>query len=241
MAALTVVSCTPGDSDSESPATPLPETANYTTSRWIENPAVDLMSPDGTFIRAVMEAQRAADLTLVRKRDALDNVGFPGFARAFNNPERADNYFSLPNKGWSYAGTDYYEVVKFSRDGETRTAGVCNYKSMTASKPPGNDLYETVATDKYGFGSVITYSPNPDLPIEKQHTPPAMQRGPANRPTDDVFGTWVITDITPLIAGRLPCGKPAPGTPPDRPDPFVSPEPPPSLPPQPGWPGGGVS
>ncbi|BBX29000.1 hypothetical protein GCM10009632_50750 [Mycolicibacterium alvei] len=199
---------------------------------------MDLMSADGTFIRAVMEAQRAADLALVRKREALDNTGFPGFARAFNNPELADEYFSLPNKGWSYAGTDYYEVVEFGRDGEMRTAGVCNYKSMTASKRPGNDLYETVAADNYGFGSIITYGPNPNLPTEKQHTPPAMQRGPANRPTDDVFGTWVITDITALVGGRLPCGKPAPGTPPGRTDRHTSPEPPASLPPDPGWPDG---
>lgn len=233
---LALVSCGTHNSDPDLPTAMQVETINRITSRWIANPAVDLMSPEGTFIRAAMESQRGADLSLARKRDALEGGGFPGFARAFHNPELADEYFSISNKGWVYAGTDYFEVVEFSGDGKNWTAAVCNYRSMTASKRPGRDTYETVAGATNGFGSIFTFGPDPELTTEQQRTPPGNQRGPENRPTNDVFGTWVITDITPVVEGRLHCGKPAPGTPPGRSDPVTSPDPPPSLPPEPGWP-----
>lgn len=235
VATLLLTSCNQEPTERPSPD-PQPQVGNRTSSRWIENPSVDLMSSEGTFIRAVVESLHAADVSLARKRDALAEGGFPGFARAFNNPGLADEYFSINNQGWSYAGTSYYEVVEYSRTGDIRKAGVCNYKSMTAAKRPGSNEYETSATPSTGFGSIFTFSPDPRLTPDQQISPPPHQRGPADRPSEDVFGTWIVIDMTSLVGGRLPCAKPAPGTPSDRPDPYIWPEPPPALSPQPGWP-----
>jgi hypothetical protein len=56
-----------------------------------------------------------------------------------------------------------------------------------------------------------------------------------------VFGTWVITKIDLVTDKTLPqChNKYAPGVPADRPDKYLSADPAPVLPPDPGWPEAG--
>lgn len=211
------------------------------SNRWIENPALDLMSPEGTFVRAAIESLNRVRFGEGQGMAAIAAAGYPGFPRAFNNANDPEASAGNARKDQTQVGTLYWEVVRFSTDGDVFTAGVCSYGSMAATKTP--DGYESSGRRlPSGSAKVITFGPSPDLPADQQIAPKNRQRGPARSPSTDVFGTWVLTDIKNLGANLdLPeCEtRLAPGTPEDAPeDYYVSPSPPPALPPSPGWPEG---
>jgi hypothetical protein len=243
-ATLVLPSCT----HPEQPA-PQPSSADrfQITFRWILNPSVDLMSPEGTFIRATAESWRESWDAFGRGMDAIRERGYPGFDRAYNHSY--DRAGTTPSDYWTnqvggtrpsdgpYVGTSYFEVVALRRDGDRFSADVCAYNSQTAGKTK-DGRYESRGAA--ASPDTFTFGPDPKLPPDQQHSPMANQRGPARRPADDVFGTWVLIDMTSIDRTALAerCKKLAPGTPADRPDPSVSTDPPPTLPPDPGWPQG---
>ncbi|WP_050545689.1 hypothetical protein [Mycobacteroides abscessus] len=234
VAALLLTSCT-----HDKPKEPAPawEDKNRTTTQWIPNPAVDLMSPEGTFIRASIESWRAAQSAPGRGLDAIRAGGYPGFDHALNNvwkPESVGGTVRLQTIG---VGTLYREIVELRRDGDKYTAGICTYPSQTAAQEPDGQ-YSSKGSDDLGYGWWLTFGPDPKLPAEQQHSPLPNQRGPAQRPVDNVFGTWVILDTNPSATDLPQCKKLAPGTPENWPKPYVRPDPPPTLPPDPGWPEG---
>jgi hypothetical protein len=99
-------------------------------------------------------------------------------------------------------------------------------------------LVALVLTLPSGSATIITSGPDPA--VGHQTPPKSAQRGPANTPKTDVFGTWVLTGVKVLGADvEFPqCATTlAAGTPPDTPDDdHVSPAPPPTLPAGPAWP-----
>ncbi|SID05155.1 Uncharacterised protein [Mycobacteroides abscessus subsp. abscessus] len=233
-ASLLMASCT-----HDTPKAPAPWDSNdRTTVRWIPNPAADLMSPEGTFIRAAMESWRAAQVGQGQGMDAISAGGYPGFDHAFNNVWKAGEVGGTVRFEHPLVGTDYYEVVALTRDGDRYKAGVCNYTSQMAGQLEDGQ-YSGPGPKPMNGGEWITFGPDPKLPADQQHAPPAQQKGPAERPTDNVFGTWVLFDYDPRIATTLPqCVKFAPGTPTNLLDPKKRSDPPPTLPPDPGWPEG---
>ncbi|SHT83687.1 Uncharacterised protein [Mycobacteroides abscessus subsp. abscessus] len=236
-AALLLVSCT-----HDSPKAPAPWDSNdHTTARWIPNPVADLMSPEGTFIRATMESWRAAQAGQGYGLDAIRAGGYPGFDHAFNAPNtpwKPEEVGGTVRYERPLVGTVYYEIVALSRDGDRYKAGVCAYTSQSAGQLEDGQ-YSGPGPKPTNGGEWITFGPDPKLSADQQHAPPAHQKGPAKRPTDNVFGTWVLFDYDPQIATTLPqCVKFAPGTPTNLPNPKKVSEPPPTLPPDPGWPEG---
>lgn len=239
-AELLVSGCT-----TNSPAPPAPEkrdSVNVST-RWIANPSLDLMSPEGTFVRAAMESWDASRWSLDKGMDGINTAGYPGFAHAFNSVMRPD-WLAQGAKGDITVGTAYYEVVSFTHASDKYTAGVCIYNSLTWTRNlVGN--YQRGGPKPTGMGVWLTFGPDPKTPAAQQKTPPPQQKGPVRRPTDNVFGTWLILDYDVLTAATtLPqCVKFAPDTPPaPAPDQFGwywSSDPPPVLSPEPGWPDGG--
>ncbi len=209
------------------------------SNRWIQNPAMDLMSPEGTFVRAAVESLDRVGYGRGTGIAAIADAGYPGFSRAFNNVRDPDT-FGLPGgKDQDEVGTMYWEVVATRRQGDLITAGVCGYGSMTAGKVYGG--YRSSGRQlPAGSARWLTFGPDHALPGIEQISPPPNQRGPRRTPVDNVFGTWVLKDYRVLGANiDLPqCGNTlAPGTPPDAPDEyFVQPHPLPALPPDPGWP-----
>lgn len=178
--------------------------------------------------------------------EALRDGGYPGFEHAYqaeygkqrgNKPgEYGGSGFGISSySGQFEVGTMYYEIVGFRRDGDRMTADVCEYRNMTATRQPDGKTYISFGSTP---GSGWSYTFGPDPSAAEQHAPPAKQRGPAAKPTDNVFGSWVVLDFTSLPDKGRECGKLAPGTPPDWPNPYTRSDPPPTLPPDPGWPQG---
>ncbi|MGE2717593.1 hypothetical protein ACQI4L_26330 [Mycolicibacterium litorale] len=208
------------------------------TNRWIDNPVIDLMSPEGTFVRAAVESLDRVRFGAGQGIKAIEDAGYPGFTRAFNGVDDLDDVAGNARKDQAIVGTLYWEVVRFSVDQGVYTAGVCSYGSMAATKVWNG--YKSSGRRSSGSARVISFRPDPTIPPDQQRAPKSHQRGPAGSPVNDVFGTWVLSENKVLGANvELPqCEeKLAPGTPPDAPeDYYVSTEPPPTLSPIPGWP-----
>lgn len=233
--ALLLTSCT-----HDAPKATAPWDSNdHTTTRWIPNPAADLMSSEGTFIRAAIESWDRAWSGQGQGMDAIRAGGFPGFDHAFNNVWKPEEVGGTVRFERPLVGTAYYEIVALTSDGNHHRAGVCHYTSQTAGQL-ADGQYSGPGPKPAGGGEWITFGPDPKLSPDQQQSPPAHQQGPAARPADSVFGTWVILEYSPLTAkDPLPqCDKFAPGTPTNLSDPKKMPDPPPTLPPDPGWPEG---
>ncbi|MDO3058017.1 hypothetical protein [Mycobacteroides abscessus] len=236
---LLAAGCHRGDQPqptTSSPADGLDKYKPNVSGRWIANPAIDLMSPEGTFIRAAFESWERADHSLRRDVDTVDAGGYPGFVRALGNSISPALVTGGAGGGW--AGTIYYEVVSFRQEGNQFVAGVCYYLSALSQNSLGR--YERGGPPN-STGHWFTFGPDPAVAPDQQHEPPANQKGPALRPSGNVFGTWVITKIDLVTDKTLPqChNKYAPGVPADRPDKYLSADPAPVLPPDPGWPEAG--
>lgn len=226
----------------EKPKEPAPvwEDKDHSTMRWIANPVADLMSPEGTFVRAITESYRAAQSAPGAGIDAIRAGGYPGFDHAFNNAWRPEGVGGTVRYPYENVGTRYAEIVELRREGDQFTAGVCEYGSLTAGKLP-DGTYESNGSKSLGHAQWLTFGPDPKLPAGQQHSPLRSQRGPARRPANNVFGTWVLTHIN-IAATDLPqCNKLAPGTPDNWPKSYVRPDPPPTLPNDPGWPEGNLA
>lgn len=230
LAAL-LTSCTHG----ETPQQPAPpENLDHSTVHWMPTQAVDLMSTEGTFIRALMESFAAAQTTTGDPTTALRVGGYPGFEHALNNSQKVDEVFgTTPSRGIS-VGADYREVVSLTKQGDRFKAGVCRYYSRTADQTPDGRYKSSVLI---GSGAWLTFGPDPKLSAQEQHSPPPNQKGTANRPVDNVFGSWIVFEYNPLVEPTLNCDKLAPGTPKDF-HPGEYEEVPLTLPPDPGWPEG---
>ncbi|MEC4840564.1 hypothetical protein R2360_13855 [Mycobacteroides chelonae] len=240
--ALTLAGCTPSK-----PQEPIKKEDLYrVTNRWIPNDSVDLMSPEGTFLRAAAESWNLIFTTWKNGVQAIRERGYPGLEGAFNN-----NYNDFSFGGVAITklvvGTQYYEVVNFQRVGNQFVADVCHYSSQIGSQTDDGNFTSGGRIDQSSGANSFVFGPNPNLTPEQQRAPLSHQRGPANRPTDNVFGTWVLTEIgvrkgmddaafRSLIAR---CRRPAPGTLGNPPNPHIGTEPPPMLPPDPGWPDAG--
>ncbi|SKY22390.1 Uncharacterised protein [Mycobacteroides abscessus subsp. bolletii] len=238
---LGLVSCTPATP----PEPAKPQDLYQVSMRWIPNPSVDLMSPEGTFIRAAAESWDRAWTSRKQGIDAIRDRSYPGFEHAFNNSFKT----LIGGTGVSrpIVGTKYYEVVNFQRDGDKFIADVCSYSSQVADKTDDGKYFSS-GSKVYYNGNSFVFEPDPTLRPEQQHAPAARQKGPANRPTDNVFGTWVLThsgvrglDDAGMHAFLGKCDKLAPGTPDNLPDPYIRADPPATLPPDPGWPDAGTA
>lgn len=216
---------------------PVWEDKDHSTIRWIPNSVADLMSPEGTFIRASIESWRAAQTARGEGVEAIRSGGYPGFEHAFNNawkPEEVGGTVRLRDTG---VGTLYYEIVELRHEDDHYTAGVCTYPSQTASQQADGQFISNGSAD-LGYGWRLTFGPDRKLSGETQHPPLSNQKGAAKRPVDNVFGTWVILQSDPSATDLPQCNKLAPGTPTNWPKPYVRADSPPTLPPAPGWPEG---
>lgn len=240
LTALLVFTVLGGCRKAAEPAPPPPEDKHQYSYRWIPSPNLDLMSAEGTFVRAITESEDSARLSNQNGRAALADKGYPGIEHAENNVfGKGDlGYLGGDPSQPVVVGTAYYEVVDFSRNGNRYTATVCDYSGQTAQKEH-DGKYGSRGSTPTGSASVYVFGPDPALPSPDQHAPPARQRGPAKRPTDNVFGTWLLFEEPhPSDDQVRACKKLAPGTPPDWPDIYKRADPPATLPPDPGWPAG---
>lgn len=208
---------------------------DQTTIRWIDNPAIDLMSPEGTFLRAAAESFRVIGSSPQLGYAGLDE-GYPGFRQAFNGSFPAKH---IVGNGDTWVGTRFLEVQDVHRDGDQFTVHYCDYSSLIASKE-SDGQYSSAGSDPAWGAWTMIFGPDPKITAAQQISPKINQRGPARKPSDNVFGTWVM--FKQDIAVEYPqCSKLAPGTPTNWPNPYIRNDPPPTLPPDPGWPEAGAA
>lgn len=224
-----LVGCNGGPTGSQAE----PRNSHQSTFVWVGSPAVDLMSSEGTFIRAVVESWVLAFSQPGRGIEAVRAAGYPGFEHAFNNIWDPKDWAGNGNVGTPEVGTDYFQVIEMSLAHGIYSAIICNYSSMKATEIGGGFKSPGV-----NVGQVMSLSFGPDdaVPSDTQRRPPTDQKGPAERPHNDVFGTWITTQFGGLSSGEPRCQRPAPGTPAGS---TPRPDAPPRLAPDPGWPGDG--
>lgn len=182
MVAWCVVSCVvivmAGCSPSKTPASPTVSTTTvkaatgYQVPRnvlfsehWVATPAVDLMSPEGTYLRAYTEADHVADFNFGRA-----DGSYPGFATAAQ-----DHHYRA---GWGQSAegffTNWVHDLSLASDGSA-TAVVCyaGNVAVSGSFPDNYSFFKrTVTFQRVGV------------------SPPANQKGPARAPLVSVFGDW---------------------------------------------------
>lgn len=196
------------------------------TYRWLPNPAVDLMSPEGTFIRAAIESQDLAEWSDKKYLDAYQD-GYPGYTHVAKMPLAAVLGGFFP-EGRKIAGTGFYEIIDLERTKTGYVAKLCHYISRASGQDEAGKYYDPAGA--LGSGSTMTFGPDPYVAPAPQQAPLPNQKGPAGRPTKDVFGTWIVTDMAAAHDPFPECLKLAPGTPAHQSLPA------PALPPDPGWP-----
>lgn len=138
------------------------------SDHWIATPAVDLMSSDGTYIRAYAEADMLRIFTPHGSEGS-----YPGFAEANHYRNRSVGGGNLPAIGWAV-----YWVVAFTPQPDNSvTATICSFNSITPQGPlaAGDGLIKTLKYQRRGT------------------PPPAHQKGPARAPAVSVFGDWYTT------------------------------------------------
>ncbi len=189
ISAMLLTSCThtpeshiPASTPEVPPAYQIPKNIHY-SDHWAPTPPVDLMSADGTFIRAFAEAD---DVRLYNNNAAKGS--YPGFDHA--------NQTSRNNIG---GGSDEYGfttrwVHDFTANPDsTATATVCSYVSIN----PQNDFLPFLLAD------VLTYH-------RKGQGPPANQKGPGRAPAVSVFGDWYATSYESMRDSPNPCSSDQP-------------------------------
>jgi len=180
-----VVAVISGCSTSKPPATP-PVSATTTrapagyqvprnvkfSEHWVSTPAVDLMSPEGTYLRAYTEADHIADFNV----DGADG-SYPGFAKAARDSGYHWLHTGLPATGFQ---TNWVHDLTLSPDGSA-TAVVCyaGEVSLDGSFPDNYTIFKrTITFQRVGVA------------------PPANQKGPGRAPLVSVFGDWYTSKFT---------------------------------------------
>lgn len=216
-----------------------PDGPDELSFRWMETDAVDLMSMDGTFLRAAIESyQRAYDV-------ASPDGGYPGFLTAVADAATPSSAFNGSLRVPAI-GTMYLKVVNWEqRPDAVREAWYCTYNNLVGNRNErafdGGLPYVVGSGETTRMAWRIEYLVGPDASPER---PPADQYGTGGAPVDDVFGDWKLISIdTDLAQIGSPlatlCDGQSPGTPtgwPSSREAQFSETPPPALPPWPGWP-----
>lgn len=171
---LTICSCTPA---LEKPADPTPTSLPYQlpkniqwSEHWVTTSAVDLMSPDGTFIRAYTEADEV--------RTAVNHGGwgsYPGFATAAGNAGLLSGQASGDQFGYA---TRWIHSLTESPNNSV-TAVICALSTINATPQKQPAPYLIMLT--------LTYQ-------RTANPPPRNQRGTQRAPATSVFGSWIATD-----------------------------------------------
>lgn len=135
------------------------------SEHWTPTGAVDLMGPDGTFIRAFIES------AIIKDFSRSEDPTYPGYDRA-NQTNRQD--ISAYNANYGYTARRVLSLEEHPDN--TITAFICSYVSIN---PTNKDSPAT-------SGLTLRYH-------RTGTPPPANQKGPVRAPTVSVFGDWYAT------------------------------------------------
>lgn len=147
------------------------------SEHWSATPAVDLMSADGTFIRAYSEAD------YVRVHNSRGGSGsYPGFSLANHTGQVA----SAPSGDEYGYYTRWVASLTQSSDQEV-TATICTLGAIGASIDSIPPPYIRMLT--------LTYR-------REGNPPPTNQHGNSRAPDESVFGDWIATGYRSVNSDR---------------------------------------
>lgn len=227
--------------------------------QWTASPGIDLLTGPGVPIRAFMESRLDA-----QTMGSLD-YAYPGFDRAVA-PKLADGGQDILTNNLRpedtepvsaiRVGNNRFRIESVTRDGQTVTAILCNYRYGMALEQE-NGQFVSVSHKLVNDDGIDAMLLRLTAPPDGSNNPLPPQNGPAPAPSVDVFGDWRITGFLNGFFGPAPgydsiwptfdadtakCVAEAPD-PPERRAFLIQGEHPrsdfPTSPPSPGWPEGG--
>ena len=177
-AAMVVLAAAPGCGNVAPPYDPVDQRTQRTADDypmvWIENPSLDLSSPDGTFIRGFVESW-------LRSVRIGEKGNFPGFSTVYGDSQTFSlNYgpfYSEPFVSylWPAPYTDLSSPAK---------------RSEPASRPIGGAVVCMTAEplQNQGHEFSFTYERSGRLPV-------SHQAGPRSSPRSHIFGDWKLIEL----------------------------------------------
>lgn len=195
------IACGGGAAEPEMPGATSQEKFGRTryTIVWSDPAGLDLMSPEGTYVRASIES---LDVSAV---NGNTDAAAPGFWDTLAGPAKseAQNFFKMGPARGEY-GVKRYEILSRTADASAMTVTVCAYNQQ---------LGHEIATQKYEFGGTGPFGTVITFQRAGESVPPARQSGRETFVAAKVFGSWRTTAWqTGHFAGGDPCaGRPLPG------------------------------
>jgi hypothetical protein len=143
---------------------------------WSDPAGLDLMSPEGTYVRASIESLDAS------AANGIADAASPGFWDTLTGAAKAEaqRFFEMGPAQPEY-GTKRYEVLSAVDKGLSTTVTVCSYNHQVGHQGTDEGTYEFGGTGP--FSTVITFE-------RAGVAPPANQSGPETFALRPVFGSW---------------------------------------------------
>jgi hypothetical protein len=224
--------------------------------QWTGGSAIELLTGPAVPVRAFLESR--LDSQTMHNLD----YAYPGFDRAVAESDDGNDIFTRnlrPDVSRGSAsdavriGNNRFRIDSMTRDGDTVTAIVCNYRYGLALEQE-NGAFVSVVHDNVANDGIDALQVRMTAPANGVNSSLPAQEGPAVAPVVDVFGDWKITGFLTLYGGPAPayaqtwptqdadlarCVAEAPD-PPDRRAFLINGQHPrsdfPTSPPSPGWP-----
>ncbi|KWX23505.1 hypothetical protein AFM11_14630 [Mycolicibacterium wolinskyi] len=198
-AALLVGGCTTPQPSAPPPAPVDPRALSHFTIVWSDPAGLDLLSAEGTYLRASVESLRLAAAN--SNRDAA----YPGFWETLTGPAKdyAESFFALGPDD-ALHGVNRFEVIGVADHDDRLTAGLCIYeRQLGVEDTDGRFTFNRMGSHYW------------ELTVEKagEASPPAGQRGRDTYPQAAMFGSWRTVKWSRQPADTPnPCaGRPTPG------------------------------
>jgi hypothetical protein len=234
MATALSAACTPSPSDPAPDPVPAhapadPRARSQFSIVWTDAAGLDLLSAEGTYLRASVESLRLA------AGNGLREAAYPGFWQTLTGAAKsyAEGFYELGPDDTLH-GVARFEVIGFSSRDQRFDVGVCIFERQLGIEENGSFVFARQGGHHW------------ELSIERAGDvrPPDQESGVERAPRTPVFGTWRTDRWTrPADGGTDPCQhRPTPGVQPGAwpalmpgSRPYVAPAPP-EAPDFPGWP-----
>ncbi|HEY9265584.1 MAG TPA: hypothetical protein VIQ11_13365 [Mycobacterium sp.] len=228
---------TPAQPPQATPAsTPDPRASSHFSIVWSDAAGLDLLSAEGTYVRASVESLSLAAGNGDRA------AAYPGFWPSLADPARdyVDHFFDMGPDDALF-GIQRFEVVDVAGDQRRMTVGVCSFERQLGVQSRHQQTAEP--DGRYRFDRQGSYYWALTVDKTGDIRPPADQRGRDTYPQAAVFGSWRTVEWSRPDAGATnPCrDRPTPGVDPGAwpalmpgSAPYIA-DAPPSAPSYPGW------
>ncbi len=165
-----------------------------TPFQWVSSDFVDLNSPDGTFVRGIVET----NFLLMATHD--HDVVPPGYLEATNDKRPIRELYDNDKKPGIPPGTIYFAVIRFPP--------ILGGPTPTPAPPETSEIGRAAvcySVDPVRFG----FEPHLNFTYKRVgKAPPSDQSGPGNQPTVNVFGDWELAAYgIPNKDDRAACAK----------------------------------